>query len=119
MHPQLFVISLWAQDVAEAAHFYRDVIGLTLTSHQGGRPHFRLGEAYLVILQGRPIPPEDPTPSRFPQLALMVNDLQQAIARLNQAKVELPWGIEEDAVSEWVMFHDPGGNLVELVQLKG
>jgi hypothetical protein len=28
----------------------------------------------------------------------------------------LPWGIEGDARSRWVMFHDPAGNLVELVQ---
>ena len=119
MQPQLFVVSLWAQDVAAEAHFYMDVVGLSLASHHRGRPHFQLGEAYLVILQGRPNPPEEPTPPRFPQVALMVDDLQAAVARLEQAGVALPWGIEEDAVSLWVMFHDPGGNLIELVQLKG
>jgi len=27
-------------------------------------------------------------------------------------------GIEEDADSRWVMFHDPAGNLIELAQFK-
>jgi len=27
---------------------------------------------------------------------------------------ELPWGIEEDAGSRWVMLYDPAGNLIEL-----
>ena len=52
MHISLAVISLWAEDVAATAHFYRDVIGLKLVSHHGDRSHFDLGGAYLVILQG-------------------------------------------------------------------
>jgi len=31
-------------------------------------------------------------------------------------QVELSWGIEQDASTRWVMFHDPAGNLLELVQ---
>jgi hypothetical protein len=30
--------------------------------------------------------------------------------------VELPWGVEARAKDRWVMFHDPGGNLIEFVQ---
>ncbi|HET7088874.1 MAG TPA: hypothetical protein VFL17_09505 [Anaerolineae bacterium] len=33
-------------------------------------------------------------------------------------RVELPWGIEEDAGSRCVMFHDPAGNLIELARFK-
>ena len=32
--------------------------------------------------------------------------------------VDLPWGVEEDADSRWVMFRDPAGNLIELAQLE-
>jgi catechol 2,3-dioxygenase-like lactoylglutathione lyase family enzyme len=118
MSPQLAVVSLWAEDVATAAHFYRDVIGLKLIDHHGDRPHFDLGGIYLVILKGRPLPPINPIPDRFPIVALAVDDLDAAIDGLRAHHVDLPWGLEEDASSRWVMFHDPAGNLIELAHFK-
>jgi catechol 2,3-dioxygenase-like lactoylglutathione lyase family enzyme len=88
--PKLAVIGLWAEEVAATAHFYRDVIGLKLLMHDEHRPHFDLGGVYLVILQGRPIPPLDPVPARFPIVALAVADLNAAIDRLRLHHVELP-----------------------------
>jgi len=32
MNPKLYVITLWAEDVAQTAHFYRDAIGLPLAA---------------------------------------------------------------------------------------
>jgi catechol 2,3-dioxygenase-like lactoylglutathione lyase family enzyme len=116
MDPKLAVIALWAEDVAEAAHFYRDVIGLRPMPHHGEWPHFNLGGIFLTILQGRPSPAEDALPSRFPILALSVGNLQDAIALLDANAVEMPWGIKENANSRWVLFHDPAGNLIELVE---
>ena len=118
MSPELAVISLWAEDVVATAHFYRDVIGLKLVMHDQHRPHFDLGGAYLVILQGRPRPPLDPVPARFPIVAFAVDDLDAAVDRLRLHHVDLPWGIEEDIDSRWVMFYDPTGNLIELAQFK-
>ena len=118
MYPKLSVVALWAPDIAIIAHFYRDVIGLTPIPHHGERPHFDLGGTFLVILKGRPSPPEESNPPRFPLLAFSVNDLEAAIAHLRQHGVQLPWGIESDERSRWVMFHDPAGNLIELVQFK-
>ncbi len=118
MNPKLAVVSLWAEDVSATAHFYRDVIGLKLLMHDRHRPHFDLGSAYLVILQGRSLPPLDLVPARFPIVAFAVDDLNAAIDRLRLDHVDLPWGIEEDADSRWVMFHDPAGNLIELAQFK-
>lgn len=115
MSLQLSVISLWAENVPEAAHFYRDVIGLPLLPHHGPRPHFDLGGCYLVILKGKSSPPQNPDPERFPILAFTVEDLDQAIAKLSAHRVELPWGIEQGAGSRWVMFFDPAGNLIEFV----
>ena len=119
MSPKLAVISLWAEDVATAAHFYRDVIGLRLIDHPGDRPHFDLGGVYLVILKGQPLPPRDPVPDRFPIVAFAVDDLDAAVERLRMHHVELPWGIEAGADSRWVMFPDPAGNLIELAQFAG
>lgn len=112
------VIGLWAEDVMAAAHFYRDVIGLHPSSHHGEWPHFDLGGTQVVILKGRPCPPQDSEPSHFPLLAFAVDDLDAALERLRAHEVELPWGIQEGPQARWVIFHDPAGNLIELVQFK-
>ena len=114
MQPKLAVVSLWAEDVPAVAHFYRDVIGLRLMPQHGDRPHFDLGGVYLTILHGRPMPAENARPDRFPIIAFAVDDLDAAVDRLRVHHVELPWGIEADAGSRWVMFHDPAGNLIEI-----
>jgi catechol 2,3-dioxygenase-like lactoylglutathione lyase family enzyme len=118
MSTKLAVVSIWAEDVSATAHFYRDVVELLLLEHHGDIPHFDLNGVNLTILKGRPIPAEDAIPSRFPLIAFAVDDLESAVARLQAYRVELPWGIEKDEASRWVMFHDPAGNLIELVQFE-
>jgi catechol-2,3-dioxygenase len=118
MSARIAVVSLWAEDVLSCAHFYRDVIGLTLLPHHGERPHFDLSGSYLTILKGRPTTAQEAEPARFPLLAIAVDDLDDAIERLRRHEVPLPWGIESNAASRWVMFSDPAGNLIELVQTK-
>ena len=118
MDMRLAVVSILAEDVPATAHFYRDVIGLRLLPHHGGRPHFDLGGIYLTIVKGRPILAQTTTSDRFPLIAFAVEDLDVAMARLRAHDVELPWGIEERTNSRWVMFHDPAGNLIELVQFE-
>ena len=70
MPPKLAVVSLWAEDVAATAHFYRDVIGLKLLMHDRHRPHFDLGGAYLVILKGRTASAARSGPGPFPDRRL-------------------------------------------------
>lgn len=110
------VISLWAEDVPKAAHFYKDVLGLELLlHHHGEQPHFKIGETLLTILKGKPQPAKNPDPFRFPLFAFRVWDLNEAIERLKAHGVELPWGIEGQGDARWVMFYDPAGNLIELI----
>jgi catechol-2,3-dioxygenase len=116
MNARIAVVSLWAEDVLACTHFYRDVIGLRLLPHHGMRPHFDLDGCYLTILKGRPTPAQDAEPARFPLLAIAIDDLDRAVERLQNHDVPLPWGIESNPASRWVMFYDPAGNLVELVQ---
>ena len=118
MSNKLAVVSIWAENVSAAAHFYRVVVGLHLLEHHGGRPHFDLNGVYLTILKGQPVPAKDAVLARFSLMAFAVDDLGAAVARLQAHSVELPWGIEKDEVSRWVMFHDPAGNMIELVQFE-
>jgi catechol 2,3-dioxygenase-like lactoylglutathione lyase family enzyme len=116
MEARVAVIGLWAEDVPAAAHFYRDVIGLKLMHHPGERPYFEVNGIYLTILKGRPNPAQEAVPERFPLIAFAVDDLEVNIDRLRAHKVALPWGIEQDDNSRWVMYKDPAGNMIELVQ---
>jgi predicted enzyme related to lactoylglutathione lyase len=116
------VISLWAEDVPAAVHFYRDVVGLQLLPshpHHGKRPHFDLDGTYVTILQGKPVPAQDAEPSHFPLVAFAVGDIDSAVERLRAHRVELPQGVQEGVDSRWVVFSDPAGNLVELVEFGG
>jgi hypothetical protein len=54
----------------------------------------------------------------FPMVAFAIPELDTAIEKLHLHEVDLPWGVETNAAGQWVMFHDPEGNLVELVELK-
>ena len=110
------VITLWAENVPAWAHFYRDALGLTLLPHPGERPHFDMNGVYLTILKGVPTPAGNAEPARFPLFALSVDDLDVMVSRLEKQHVEMPWGIENNAASRWIMFHDSAGNLIELVQ---
>ena len=38
--------------------------------------------------------------------------------KLRTHGVDLPWGVESNASSRWVMFRDPEGNLIEMVEFK-
>ena len=115
---KVFVYSLWAADLPVTAHFYRDVIGLRLSPHHGGRVAFELGNgAHLVILQGQSRPVEDVQTDPFPVIAFQIDDLDKAVEVLQAHDVSLPWGVEENEMARWVMFYDPGGNLIELAQL--
>lgn len=116
MEIRIAVVSLWAEDVVATAHFYRDVIGLPLQSHLAkDQPHFDLGGTILTILHGRPALHAEAEP-RFPVIAFSVPDLDAGVEKLRTHGVDLPWGVEANASGRWVMFHDPAGNLIELVE---
>jgi catechol 2,3-dioxygenase-like lactoylglutathione lyase family enzyme len=119
MSTRFAVIAIWAEDVAANAHFYRDVLGFELLPHHSSRPHFKVEGVYLTILKGIPAPAQNADPERFPLFALSVDDLDEMVKRLEKYEVTLPWGVENDVNGRWVMFHDPAGNLIELVQFGG
>lgn len=117
MKLKLAVVTLWAEDVQKMSDFYQNVLGLPLVTIDRGRPHFDFGGGYLTILSGQPHKVENSLPSRFPVVAFAVDDLQEVIHQLKSHGVEMPRGIEADSDSRWVMFYDPGGNLVEIAMM--
>ena len=118
MKLKLAVVTLWAEDVEKMTDFYQNVLGLPLLNVDRGRAHFDFGGGYLVILPGQPHKPQEAEPVRFPVLAFEVEDLHEAIDRLESHGIDLPWGIEADSDARWVMFHDPGGNLIEIAMFR-
>jgi catechol 2,3-dioxygenase-like lactoylglutathione lyase family enzyme len=116
MDPKLVVVSIWAQDVPVAVHFYRDVLNMHLMPHHGEQPHFDLGGIYLTVVKGQPAQLRAGEGHPFPVVAFAVDDLNAAVARLRAHRIDLPWGIEGDERSRWIKFHDPAGNLIELVE---
>ncbi len=116
MSTKFAVVSVWAEDVAANVHFYRDVLRLELLAQHDSLPHFKVDGIYLTMLQGTPAPAQNADPDHFPLFALSVDDLDEMVARLEKYHIALPWGIGSSANERWVLFHDPAGNLVELVQ---
>lgn len=119
MEPKFAVVTLWAEDITTAVHFYRDVLKLKLLSHHEGLQHFDVNGVYLVILKGHALPVQSSEPSRFPLFAISVADFDERVDRLEKHGVAMPWGIEMNESSRWVMFRDPAGNLIEFVQFNG
>jgi catechol 2,3-dioxygenase-like lactoylglutathione lyase family enzyme len=113
----LLVVSLWAEDVATTVHFYRDTIGLPLVPDHHHPPALVLGGgACLAIVQGKPAFAREPGGRRFPAVAFATDNLDAAVAHLEQQGVEMPWGIEAAGGERWVKFYDPAGNLIEMAQ---
>jgi catechol 2,3-dioxygenase-like lactoylglutathione lyase family enzyme len=114
---RLLVVSLWADDVAAAVHFFRDVVGLALLPHHAQRPAFDLGNgACLVIIRGQPPDRRDSGEPLFPSIAFTVKDLDEAAEHLRNHGIVMPWGVEMGPESRWVLFHDPAGNLIEFAE---
>jgi catechol 2,3-dioxygenase-like lactoylglutathione lyase family enzyme len=116
MSTKFAVVSVWAEDIAAAVRFYREVLGLELASHHGSRPHFRVNGVYLTVLKGTSVSTQNAEPDHFPLFALSVDNLDEMVKRLEGHHIALPWGVVSSANERWVLFHDPAGNVIELIQ---
>ena len=112
---RIAVVGVPAQDVARAAHFYRDVLGLQLSPHQAGPPHLRVGDTFLAVFQRDMAAVGTLTPL----VAFDVDDLDAEMAMLKERGVVFDGGVRHDDTVRWAMFHDSEGNLLELVQFGG
>jgi catechol 2,3-dioxygenase-like lactoylglutathione lyase family enzyme len=111
------VVCIRVTDLLDAARFYRDIVGLVPIEHHPHRPAFSLGtDTYLVLDGSKPCLQPLPDSPDFPDIAFAVENLNQAIDHLKAANALLPWPMKSDRESQWIIFPDPSGNLVEFVQ---
>jgi catechol 2,3-dioxygenase-like lactoylglutathione lyase family enzyme len=118
---QAAVLTVWAgpEKLESTVQFYEGVLGLRRVGSSTTPYILDADGTFIAIMEGQLEPPRDSV-RRWPMFALSVADLDQAVEALRAADVELPWGVEEygapNPSSRYVMFSDPAGNLIELVQ---
>lgn len=116
---QAAVLTVWAEasKINETIIFYKEVLGLKTVGDNSNI--LDADGTFIIVMEGKLEQPKQ-TQRRWPLFALSTEDLKQTIQSLEQSKVDLPWGIEEfgspEPSSRYVMFYDPAGNLIEIVQ---
>jgi catechol 2,3-dioxygenase-like lactoylglutathione lyase family enzyme len=120
----LGAISLFTEDLARTAGFYRDVFGLALLFEDDTSAVFGFGATVINVLQAdaahelvEPAPVGGPDAGRRVQLTIWVEDADAVCAQLHEHGVTLlngpvdrPWGKRTAA------FADPGGHVWEVAQ---
>jgi len=117
MLKRIAVVGVPAGDVARAAHFYRDTLGLRMLPagrRHAGPPHFKVGDTFLAVFERNTLEVESPTPL----VAFEVDDVDAAKATLTTRGVVLG-GVRQDEQTRWTSFRDSEGNLLELIQFTG
>lgn len=117
MKLNIVVVTLWAENFDETVKFYKKVLGMNdIHQESKGIIHFKIDDILFTIMKGKPASATNSIIPRFPIIAFSVEDIQKSFNVLKENKVELPWGVEESTAAKWIMFNDPAGNLIELVQ---
>ncbi len=114
---------LYASDVAAAAAFYRDVLGLRpIEAPDDFSAGFRLGDAVLLIfdpartsLPGRYVPAHGATGQGHVAFAVDPGSLPGWASELRVRSVEIEKEIEWPRGGRSLYVRDPAGNSVELV----
>jgi catechol 2,3-dioxygenase-like lactoylglutathione lyase family enzyme len=120
----LGAITLFTEDLARTAAFYRGVFGLALLFEDDTSAVFRFGATLINVLQAdaaheliEPAPVGGPDAGRRVQLTIWVEDADAVCAQLHEHGVTLlngpvdrPWGKRTAA------FADPGGHVWEVAQ---
>jgi catechol 2,3-dioxygenase-like lactoylglutathione lyase family enzyme len=120
----LGAITLFTEDLAGTAAFYRDVFGLALLFEDDTSAVFGFGATVINVLQAdaaheliEPAPVGGPDAGRRVQLTIWVQDADAVCAQLHEHGVTLlngpvdrPWGKRTAA------FADPGGHVWEIAQ---
>lgn len=111
------------EDVGTAVDFYRTHLGFVVEMHRA--PGFAmLSRGSLSLLLNAPGaggggaagPAGQPTPGGWNRFQVVVDDLDDVVARLEAAGVGLRNGITEGTGGRQALVDDPSGNPVELLE---
>lgn len=112
---------LYVDDLDAAEAFYGDLLGLTVHAREPGRQiFFVVGPSMLLVFdpdetrRSEDLPPHGVEPGGQ-HFALEVDDLDAWRDRLRDAGVEVAREVTWPGGAESLYFHDPAGNLGELV----
>lgn len=120
---QIYETVLYADDLAAAADFYRDVMGLPLLSQNSLMLVFGVGENYLLVFDperssvpGRAVPSHGTTGSGHVAFRTPPEELPDWRKRLAEAHIEIETEVDwaDGARGRSIYFRDPAGNSVEL-----
>ncbi len=114
----LNAVRLFCVEVAPAADFYRDVLGLTELFRSDDAAMFQSGQVGLLVEKGDPNDAEEAELiGRFAGISFPVDDIAAVYAAWSEAGVRFhgepkrqPWG------GTLAHFDDPAGNTLTLVQ---
>jgi catechol 2,3-dioxygenase-like lactoylglutathione lyase family enzyme len=118
MLKRIAVVGVPARDVARAAHFYHDALGLQglpIGGRPAGPPHFQVGDTFLAVFERS----ESTLESKTPLVAFEVDDIDAAMSALVARGVVFEGGVHQDGEARWTAFHDSEDNLLELIQFAG
>ncbi len=122
MNSNSTVATLPASDIDRAKDFYRDTLGLSVTSEFPGGVNFGDGSNQLAVYQAG-----GTSPGTFTQVTFMVDDVPALVADLRAKGVEfqeydMPQLKTEDGVatgpdgSKLAWFKDSEGNIAGIIQ---
>ena len=119
-------VAIICSDYERSKRFYTEILGFSIiqetfrAARQSYKLDLRVGDRDAIELFSFPNPPERPS---FPEasglrhLAFAVDDLERAIARLNQAGVETePIRLDELTGKRFTFFQDPDALPLELYE---
>jgi predicted enzyme related to lactoylglutathione lyase len=97
-------VALEVGDIDEALAFYEQIFEIALRGRVHGAAFIEIGDQFIALMEGRSQPPD-----RTRHFGLVVDDKEATRVALEAAGAELLPGRGLD-------FHDPWGNLVQIVQ---
>ncbi|MCH7577535.1 MAG: VOC family protein [Chloroflexi bacterium] len=108
-------VLIWSEDVKRLVPFYRDVLGLKPQMESEGFTVFLLNGAGLAIGTHSEVQGRSRDPNRM-MVNLRVDDCQAEYERLSKQGVEFSRTPTKDAIHIVATFHDPDGNVLQLLE---
>lgn len=113
MKVKRIVANIATEDVAKAARFYRDILGLDVLMDHGWLVTYGSAEKMTVQVG---VASEGGSGTPVPDLSIEVDDVEEALARIRKAKIKIEYGPADEPWNVRRFFVlDPFGKLVNIL----